>query len=176
MPSKRVWAALPMMDQNRRGDQAPAKLAMAEALAPALAVRLNWGSRLAIATPISAVAACILASAARTSGRLRTMEAGRLSGRSDGRRKQANSNFSGMPSPGPPARQRGHQIAVGGKPFSQRLERLLELRKRYFLRGHIDTGGLIGIGLLLEKRQHLGGDSNTHLGRFHLFTEGCLLD
>src|SRR5258706_14971423 len=87
------------MDQNKSGDEKLANLAIVEPLEPALAVRLNCGRRLAIATPISAVAACMLASAARTSGRRPTIEAGRPHGRSAGRGKQKTNKQFAQPPP-----------------------------------------------------------------------------
>src|SRR5215813_1811447 len=69
-------------------------LLMSNAVLPALAVSVMFGSRLAIATPTSALAECTLASAARTSGRCRTRADGRLTGTSRGRCSIASSNRS----------------------------------------------------------------------------------
>src|SRR5262245_5775569 len=73
---------------------------IASAVLPALPLSVILGRRLASATPIWALAVCRFASAARTSGRWRTMSAGRLTGKARGGRKDLISNVAAMSSLG----------------------------------------------------------------------------
>ena len=66
--SKTVYATLPATVQNAVPGVVMNWLIRFEAV-PALAVNVNCGSSAAVATPISALAACSCASAERTSGR-----------------------------------------------------------------------------------------------------------
>src|SRR5262249_12866175 len=81
---------------------------IASAVLPALPLSVILGRRLASATPIWALEACRFASAARTSGRWRTMSAGRLTGKARGGGEDLFLNVAGGSSRGErPGREGG---------------------------------------------------------------------
>ena len=121
----------------------------AEPMSP---VSVMFGKRLAMATPIWALADCRLASAARTSGRCSTSFDGRLKGRSRGSRNAASENFSGIRSLGKPPINAASRSRCCANCFCSGGKRLLDLRQRRFLRHHVALGDLAELELLPHHR------------------------
>ena len=131
-------------------------LAAVLALLPRLAVSVICGSRAATATPICALALCMFASAARTSGRCSTSLPGRLTGRSSGSCNPARSKCSRDLLARETARQCGQQVALLRQLLLQRRQRLLGLRQRRLLRGDVAAGYLAQVELAAQDDQQVG--------------------
>ena len=129
-----------------------------------------------MATPICALAACMLASACSTSGRCATSAEGRLSGRSWGRREARERE--------PLIRQLGREAAGEDGDemllllalLEQRRQRCLELLQLRLLRGHVGACRIALRLLVLEQAQHLAIDADQLVGRIDLVVERGLLD
>ena len=128
----------------------------ASALLPGFPVSVILGSRFAMATPIWALAACRLASAARTSGRCSTRCAGRLTGKSRGRRSPLSSNFCFNPSLGRLPLSATSRSRCCASCFCNGGRVALDLRQRGLLSDNIGLGDVTQLVLPLQQRKHIG--------------------
>ena len=138
--------------------------------------RVMFGSRLAIATPTWALAACRLASAARTSGRWSTSFEGRLTGSWAGKVRLARRIGASWSSDGRAPGQVGELVALGRQLLLQRRQGLLGLGQGGLLCRHVDAGDLAELLLGAQDLQHVRGEGDDPLVRRHLLAQRRLLD
>ncbi len=172
--SNTVCATLPAIVQNAVPGENSCDSAVA--VLPALPVSVICGRRLAIATPICALVACRLASAARMSGRWRTRSAGTLKrqfARQPERRElKCRRRLLARKPPG----QERQQVALLGELPLQRRQQQPRLRDRRLLRHHVRQRDLPGLVLLLQHAEQLRLDADQPARRRDLAAQRRFLD
>ena len=149
---------------------------IASAVLPALPVSVMLGRRLAVATPICALAACRLAWAWSTSGRCSTSTEGRLSGSSAGSVRLASVNFCRRRLAGKVPVRTAIRLCCWSRCLSSGGKRRLELGELRLLGGDVGPADIALRLLILEKAEDLAVDPDQLVGRRDLVFERGVLD